>query len=151
MALTDESWARDSAVLQLLGRLLQEPWGDHSVLVNELLRGGPLCDVHVYGLVVQAASKAGKQLLAASARSKGFALHCWLYHLLGGAGGSKLASPPSAKVDEKGGSTTAALCTSATRLHAKYFDKLRALTDRRRTITDAEAVARDLPNKSRLV
>ena len=128
MAITDESWARDSAVLQLLGRLLQEPWGDHSVLVNELLRGGPLCDVHVYGLFVHATSAAGKQLLAACKRSKGFALHCWLYHLLGGVGG-KLAPPPSAKADEKGGSTTAALCTSAARLHAKYNDKLRALAD----------------------
>ena len=70
--------------LQLLGKILTDPLGDHATAVakQEL---GVLLDAHVAGLFAVAESIDFKKPLwaGALAKSKAAAYHTWLFHLLG--------------------------------------------------------------------
>ena len=137
-AVLQDDWHTDAVVQKLLVWLLEQPWADHEPLVRQLLQGAPLSDVHVHGLFAFAKSDAAMQLLASHGRSRSFALHCWLYHLLGGASG-ELSPPPSEKHDERSGSDTARMWTRAGRLSEKFLKSLRSLT--KNTPKDAAGAA----------
>ena len=87
-----EDWITSTAVLDLLAKILTEPFGDHAV---HGVLNGTLRDVHVAGILRLLAKKKPHSAVweGVNHRDVGLALHTVLYHLLGGAT-TELRPPP---------------------------------------------------------